>query len=393
MIPGAQMLQLIPQPFVQDMGSILDVHIRDLKSTITELVTNCDDYQLFQLTKFDGDSLQQVIEEEVEDHFSGQESCAEDSLQALKEKNCRWLLKLALKKWRSGVSQIGVNGINVCMQASNQQLSLLQDGMLLPSSPELSHNNLGDSGVKLLSDALRNPDCKIQKLELDDVGLTETCAEDLASALSANQSLTDLNLNDNKLGDSGLKLLSVALRNATCKIRKLKLDNVGVTDIKDLASALSTNRSLTYLNLNDNKLENSGVKLLSAALRNTTCKIRKLKLDNVGVTDIKDLASALSTNQSLISLNLNDNKLGDSGVNLLSTALRNQNCKIQKLGLYHNYFTYRCAKDLASALSTNRSLMNLNLNNNNLGDSGVKLLSAALRNPHCKIQKLGYVSD
>ncbi|XP_072133385.1 NACHT, LRR and PYD domains-containing protein 3-like [Mobula birostris] len=85
----------------------------------------------------------------------------------------------------------------------------------------LGRNKLGDSGVKLVSAALRNPECKIQKLWLWDVGLTDSGAEDLVSALSTNPSLTELDLSGNKLGDSGVKLVSAALRNPECKIQKL----------------------------------------------------------------------------------------------------------------------------------------------------------------------------
>ncbi|XP_078058256.1 NACHT, LRR and PYD domains-containing protein 3-like [Mustelus asterias] len=267
-------------------------------------------------------------------------------------------------------------------------------GPILHKCQELSLrlNKVGDSGVKLLSAALRNPECKIQKLDLDANALTDSCAEDLASALSTNRSLIDLNLGGNKLGDSGVKLLSVALRNPDCKIQKLHLSGNDLTDscAEDLASALSTKRSLIDLNLGENNLGDSGVKLLSVALRNPDCKIQKLNLSLNELTDscAEDLASALSTNRSLIDLNLGYNKLGDSGVKLLSVALWNPECKIQKLHLQNNDLSDSCAEDLASALSTNRSLIDLNLSLNKLGDSGVKLLSVALRNPDCKIQKL-----
>uniref|UniRef100_A0A4W3IM09 NACHT domain-containing protein n=1 Tax=Callorhinchus milii TaxID=7868 RepID=A0A4W3IM09_CALMI len=82
-------------------------------------------------------------------------------------------------------------------------------------------NNLGDSGVKRLSAALRNPECHIQKLCLSSNGLTVACIEDLVSALSVNQSLTELFLDYNNLGDSGVKGLAVALRNSECKIQNL----------------------------------------------------------------------------------------------------------------------------------------------------------------------------
>ncbi|XP_072133364.1 NACHT, LRR and PYD domains-containing protein 3-like [Mobula birostris] len=71
----------------------------------------------------------------------------------------------------------------------------------------LSFNKLGDSGVKLVSAALRNPECKIQKLGLCEVGLTDSGAEDLVSALSTNPSVTALNLRSNSLTDRSVPAL------------------------------------------------------------------------------------------------------------------------------------------------------------------------------------------
>uniref|UniRef100_UPI00398F58C8 NACHT, LRR and PYD domains-containing protein 3-like n=1 Tax=Pristiophorus japonicus TaxID=55135 RepID=UPI00398F58C8 len=182
----------------------------------------------------------------------------------------------------------------------------------------LSGNKFGDSGVKLLSAALRNPDCKIQELELFDVGLTHSCTRDLASTLGTNRSLTVLNLGSNELGDSGVMLLSAALRNPGCKIQKLRLNAVGLTDscAEDLSSALSTNRSLTVLDLSHNKLGDSGVKLLSTALRNPDCKIQELELGEGELSDscVEDLVSALSTNHSLTVLGLGSNSFTDQSV-------------------------------------------------------------------------------
>ncbi|XP_072894085.1 NACHT, LRR and PYD domains-containing protein 3-like [Hemitrygon akajei] len=128
----------------------------------------------------------------------------------------------------------------------------------------LGTNDLGDSGVKPVSAALRNPECKIQKLWLSRIGLTYSGAEDLASALSTNLSLTELNLSYNKLGDSGVKLVSAALRNPECKIQTLWLRDVGLTDSAagDLISALSTNPSLSDLILGSNSLTDRSVPAL-----------------------------------------------------------------------------------------------------------------------------------
>ncbi|XP_072133568.1 NACHT, LRR and PYD domains-containing protein 3-like [Mobula birostris] len=71
----------------------------------------------------------------------------------------------------------------------------------------LGNNDLGDSGVKLVSAALRNPECKIQKLWLGVVCLTDSGVEDLVSALSTNPSLTELNLTLNSLTDRSVPAL------------------------------------------------------------------------------------------------------------------------------------------------------------------------------------------
>ncbi|XP_059816616.1 NACHT, LRR and PYD domains-containing protein 3-like [Hypanus sabinus] len=128
----------------------------------------------------------------------------------------------------------------------------------------LGGNELGDSGVKLVSAALRNPECKIQKLELGNVGLTDCGAEDLVSALSTNPSLTGLNLSGNKLGDSVVKLVFVALENPECKIQKLRLGGVYLSDsgVEDLVSAIITNRLLTRLNLESNWLTDRSIPAL-----------------------------------------------------------------------------------------------------------------------------------
>ncbi|XP_032872734.1 NACHT, LRR and PYD domains-containing protein 12-like isoform X1 [Amblyraja radiata] len=221
----------------------------------------------------------------------------------------------------------------------------------------LGNNYLGDSGVKPVSVALRNPDCKILTLWLEDVDLTDTGAKHFASALSTNYSLTKLDLSGNNLGDSGVKLVSEALRNPDCKIQTLRLDDVGLTDsgAKRLASALSTNCSLMDLELSRNKLGDPGVEVVSVAQRKRDCKIQRLGLDNVGLTDsgAKYLASALSTVCSLTKLNIGDNALGDSGVKLVSAALRSIDCKIQRLELERVGLTNSGAEDLVSALSTN----------------------------------------
>uniref|UniRef100_A0A8C2QBD3 Uncharacterized protein n=1 Tax=Cyprinus carpio TaxID=7962 RepID=A0A8C2QBD3_CYPCA len=74
---------------------------------------------------------------------------------------------------------------------------------------------------------------------------------------------------------------------------------------------------------------------------------------------------------------------------LLSTLLKDPHCKLEKLQLLNCSIGEEGCAALISALRSNPShLRELNLNNNKPGDSGMKLLSALLEDPHCKLQNL-----
>ncbi|XP_053494543.1 NACHT, LRR and PYD domains-containing protein 12-like isoform X2 [Ictalurus furcatus] len=97
-------------------------------------------------------------------------------------------------------------------------------------------------------------------------------------------------------------------------------------------------------------------------------------------------------------LDLTGNDLGDSGVKRLSALLENPHCKVKNVKLWECGVSDEGCAALASALRSNPShLRELDLSENNVGDSGVKCLSAGLENPHCKLEilKLSYcgVSD
>ncbi|XP_031435344.2 NLR family CARD domain-containing protein 3-like [Clupea harengus] len=88
---------------------------------------------------------------------------------------------------------------------------------------DLSDNSMGDIGVQELSSGLVNPNCVLVTLSLSNCSITEEGFSSLASALSSNPSyIRELQLGGNKAGDSGVKHLSSLLKDPNCKLEKLE---------------------------------------------------------------------------------------------------------------------------------------------------------------------------
>ncbi|XP_056593056.1 NACHT, LRR and PYD domains-containing protein 12-like isoform X2 [Triplophysa dalaica] len=291
-----------------------------------------------------------------------------------------------------------LSGCYLTEKSCSSLASVLTSNSTSLTELNLTDNNLQDSGVKLLSDGLKNTNCKLNTLHLCECRIGDEGFVALASALRSNPNshLTQLNLSDNNPEDSGVKLISDLLKDPNCKLQKLHLMNCNLTEksCSSLASVLTSNSSsLTELNLSHNNLQDSGVKLLSDGLKNTNCKLKTLHLMNCSIEDegFVALASALRSNPNshLTQLDLSYNNPEDSGVKLISDLLKDPNCKLQKLNLSGCNLTEKSCSSLASVLTSNSSrLTELNLCLNNIQDSGVKLLSDGLKNTNCKLNTI-----
>uniref|UniRef100_A0A8C1TMZ3 B30.2/SPRY domain-containing protein n=1 Tax=Cyprinus carpio TaxID=7962 RepID=A0A8C1TMZ3_CYPCA len=225
-----------------------------------------------------------------------------------------------------------------------------------------------------------------RKALFDGCDLDETCCKTVSSALqSSNSHLTELDLSNNHLQDSGVNLLSDGLKSSHCQVNILRLCGCNLTaqSCESLSSALQSSSShLNVLDLSNNDLQDSGVKLLSEGLKSPNSKLEMLRLSlcNLTAQSCESLSSVLQSSSTFLrELDLSNNDLQDSGVKLLSDGLKSPNSKLEILRLSGCMVTEEGCCYISSALTSHPScLRELDLSYNHLGDSGVKLLSEKL---------------
>ncbi|XP_076139882.1 NACHT, LRR and PYD domains-containing protein 3-like isoform X2 [Alosa pseudoharengus] len=235
---------------------------------------------------------------------------------------------------------------------------------------------------------------EIQRFQKSPNGFRDKLSHAHCSALAhillmSEEVLDELDLNKYNTSDEGRRRLIPAV--SCCRKAQLLGCGLNKMSCETVMRCLQSANSLIQLDMSCNALGDSGVHLLSAGLISPHCKLQTLRLGdcNLSGESCKPLATVLQSANSLIELDLSHNDLGDSGVNLLSKGLSHRNCNLQILRLSGCLISESSCYDLASSLTSNTShLKELDLSYNHPGESGLTLLSATLEDPRCKLEIL-----
>ncbi|KAF5914147.1 hypothetical protein HPG69_003948 [Diceros bicornis minor] len=295
---------------------------------------------------------------------------------------------------------------------------------------EICNSDLDDTSERVLCKALIHPSCQLQTLKLTYLSVG-TKFEDVFKAIVYNQNLMLLSLNCMPISLKMFPLLHEVLDNLMCSTQHLR----GVIALLNARCSGEWGPNTPNLMALEREL-NTVPKKFQTHLGHSNCldkilnelfnedlffmDVMKEVQEHLPLHDIKifersrcgsssylsfifcrlsgcfftsdvcrDIASAITNNPNLRSLELGSNNIGDAGMELLCNALKHPNCNLENIGLEECMLTSACCESLASVLISSKTLKKLNLFGNELGDEGIMQILEGLGHPDCILQTVG----
>jgi len=179
-----------------------------------------------------------------------------------------------------------------------------------------------------------------------------------------------------KASESGEMLLHMRGGKAGDEPIKFVLKGVDYSNVELVVSAIKGMTNLVRLQLADNGLEPDDCGSLAVLIRD--CKsLTTLDLSNnkLAAEGVQKLCTALLESDSAITdLDLGANTLSRSAGKALGELLKDPRCKLERLQLAGNQLGIYGTEEIASGLVGNRTLKSLGLQNNNVGNDGAQKL-------------------
>lgn len=141
---------------------------------------------------------------------------------------------------------------------------------------DLSHNHFGDTGAKSVLEGV-NENLNLKKLNLSCNEITDQSSAKIKEMLERNKTLKRLYLYNNQLGDVGASLIGQALEKNTT-LRILSIPKNAISN-GDLFKSLKSNTTLEWLNLSFNQLGDDALPMIKQLLK-TNKTLTRLDLSN-----------------------------------------------------------------------------------------------------------------
>ena len=202
---------------------------------------------------------------------------------------------------------------------------------------DISENHIGDDGISAISDGLHVNTTLIQLVACY-CKFYGKGAESVGIMLRKNAKVKYLDISENPIGDDGISAISDGLHVNTMLIQLVAHNcEFRSKGAESVAKMLQTNKTLKYLDISSNHIEDDGITAVTCSIENnitlTELKLHDCKFHSKGLQNINKM---MMINKSLIKLSVNDGDDDEDDGEALTTVLETylkSNCKLSQLSI------------------------------------------------------------
>lgn len=214
-------------------------------------------------------------------------------------------------------------------------------------------------------------------IKLNQNYLREDALEFISEGLFFSSNISEINLEENKINDNGILILSHALKSNHINLITLGLSYNVISDVgvKYISDALKINKSIKTLGLYNNNIGNLGVGYLGDMLKyNNTIESINLSKNIFLYDGLKLLIEGIIVNRKLKTIGLEFLNIYDDGAILIRELLINNNI-IEGINISNNQICDEGFCSLVDGIMINTKLNKFSIRRNHISDIGIKKLS------------------
>ena len=275
----------------------------------------------------------------------------------------------------TGLKELTVNNTGF----TADDISTMITNNLLLEILDIGDNKLESEGIRNISKVLIKLS-HLRVLRLCGNKITDDAASDITEVIGNLPALEKLHLNNNNIGVAGIKSICESLQHKALKL--LQLDDLGMIEevAGDIAAVIDCNPLLEYIYLGNNRLHSNGAKVILNSLKNKK-KFKALGLNNNGISEdiVDDVVQFVTSNPELEELLLNNNSIGTTGVISICRCIKDISA-LRVFNLTNNNISNKATDAFVSVIEPNTALEEISLDDNILFNDNVSSIITRLSN-------------